>query len=165
MIQSAKELYVHAIAIEREAAERYAEFAGRMADEGNDEVAAVFRKLADLEAGHLEALRRRTAGIALPELETDYKWLDTAAPEAVAHDLVFHLMTPSQALAVALDAEKRAHAFFTHVQRTAADPALRALAKEMAAEEEEHIVMLLEVIQRVPGPLVDWASIYQATQN
>jgi rubrerythrin len=165
MIESAAELYVHAIAIEREAAERYAEFARRMADEGNDEVAAVLRKLAGLETEHLEALQRRTAGIALPKLETDYQWLDTGAPEAVAHDLVFRLMTPSQALAVALDAEKRAHAFFNHVQHVAADPALRALAKEMAAEEEQHIVMLLEVIQRVPSPFVDWASIYQTTQE
>lgn len=145
MIESAAELYVHAIAIEREAAERYTEFAARMADQGNEEIAAVFRKLAAFESEHLAALRRRTAGVALPPLEADYSWLDAGAPETAAHDLIFRLMTPRQALAIALQAEKRAHAFFSHVQQVARDPALRALAKEMAAEEQEHIDLLLDV--------------------
>ena len=70
MIESAAALYVHAIAIEREAAERYTEFAARMADQGNAQVAAIFGKLAGFEAGHLEALKRRTAGVALPDLQT-----------------------------------------------------------------------------------------------
>ena len=35
-VRSVLELYAHALAIEREAAARYLEFADRMADEGND---------------------------------------------------------------------------------------------------------------------------------
>jgi rubrerythrin len=161
MIQSAAELYVHAIAMEREAAERYAEFSGRMADEGNDEVAALFGRLARLEAGHLEALRRRTEGVALPPLESDYSWIDTGAPETLAHDLVFRLMTPHQALGIALRAEKRARAFFEQARRVADDPALRALAQEMAAEEAEHIAMLEALLARTPDSVIDWASIYE----
>ncbi|HEX6268272.1 MAG TPA: ferritin family protein [Burkholderiales bacterium] len=162
MIESVAELYVHAIAMEREAAERYAEFAGRMADEGNAQVAALFGRLAALEAGHLEALRRRTEGVALPELESDYSWIDTGAPETLAHDLVFRLMTPHQALGVALRAEKRAKAFFEQARRVADDPALRALAQEMAAEEAGHIAMLEKQLARTPEGVVDWASIYES---
>ena len=44
MVESTAELYVHAIAMEREAAERYAEFARHMADEGNDAV-DLFRRV------------------------------------------------------------------------------------------------------------------------
>lgn len=163
MIDNAAELYVHAIAIEREAGERYTELAARMADEGNKELAALFRRLADLEYEHLAALRRRTAGVPLPALEADYSWLDAGAPETAAHELVFRLMTPRQAVAIALQAEKRAHAFFTHVQRVATDPALRALAREMAAEEQAHIDVLLDAMSRVHDPFVDGPSQFETT--
>ena len=141
-IESAAELYVHAIAIEREAAERYAEFAQRMSQQGNEEVAALFRRLAGYEAEHLAALRQRTAGMDLPALTSDYSWLDDAAPETMPMDAIFSRMKPRHALAIALQAEKRARAFFEHMVRSAADPALRALAREMAAEEVEHIALI-----------------------
>ena len=67
-IASIAELYVHAIAIEREAAERYAELAERMRDESNEDLAELFAGLAALEKGHLDALERRTEGVALPAL-------------------------------------------------------------------------------------------------
>jgi rubrerythrin len=89
-IRSAAELYAHAIAIEREATERYVEFAQRMNDLGDEAVAAVFTRLARLEEEHLGALERRTAGLALPPLEThDYRWLDAGAPETAARELVY----------------------------------------------------------------------------
>ena len=142
MIETTAELYVHAIAMEREATERYTELAQRMSDEGNDEVAKLFARLAAHESEHLAALRRRTAGVPLPALEADYSWIDTGAPETLAHDFVFRLMTPQQALSIALRAEKRAKAFFEQAQRVADDPATRALAREMAAEEAGHIQMI-----------------------
>jgi rubrerythrin len=161
-IRSAVELYAHAIAFEREAAERYAEFAQRMNDLGEEAVAAVFGRLAGLEAEHLGALERRTAGLALPRLETDeYRWLDAGAPETAARELVYRLMTPHNALAIALGAERRAQAFFEHVVTGAEDPALRALAREMAADEREHVAMIEELLARTPAALVDWASLYQ----
>jgi len=160
-IESAAELYVHAMAIEREAAERYREFAARMGDQGNAELADVFGRLAAFESEHLKALQRRTDGVPLPSLAADYSWLDAGAPETAAHDLIFRLLTPRQALAIALQAEKRARAFFQHVQREAGDPALRALAKEMAAEEAGHMSLLEHTLARAHDPFVDWASVFE----
>jgi rubrerythrin len=161
-IRSAPELYAHAIAVEREATERYAEFAQRMHDLGEEVVAAVFARLARLEGDHLGALERRTAGQALPRLEThEYRWLDAGAPETAARELIYRLMTPHSALAIALGAEKRAQAFFEHVLAGAEDPALRALAREMAADEREHVSMIEQLLERTPEALVDWASVYQ----
>ena len=120
-----------------------------MRDESN-ELAALFAGLAKLEAGHLEALKRRTDSIALPPLtRTDYKWLGRA--RSPAHELVFRLMTPRQALLIALGAEQRAQAFFGRVLLTASDPALRGLAREMAADEQEH-VQLIEHTGEHPRP-------------
>ena len=156
-VRTAPELYAHAIAIEHEAVQRYAEFAERMRDLGNDAVAEVFTRLAGLEAEHLEALLARTAGVALPALAThDYAWLDAGAPETAARELVFRLMTPRQALAIALLAEQRAHAFFEQVVRSAHDPALRALAREMAAEEDAHSTLLQQLLDNTPQPLPEW---------
>jgi rubrerythrin len=155
-VRSPTELYAHAIAIEREAAGRYSELAERMDDEGREELARVFAELARMEAEHLETLERRTAGLELPSLaEGEYAWLSKGAPETASRELVFRLMTPRGALAIALAAEKRAQAFFEHLCWSAADPALRALAREMAAEEREHVALIGRMFETTPAPLDD----------
>jgi rubrerythrin len=160
-VSTPSELYAHAIAIEREAAERYAEFAQRMADEGNDQVATLFRTLAVFEAEHLETLEARTKGVNLPTIALgEYAWLDAGAPETAARELVFRLLTPHQALEIALEAERRAKQFFTEVKETAADPALRALAQEMAMEEQGHIAMVQLALERTPAGKVDWSRVF-----
>ena len=154
-IGSTTELYAHALAIEREAAERYAELAERMADLGNREVAALFAVLSAFEAEHLAELQRRTEDVDLPVPPSRYPWLGEAAPETAARELVFRLITPRDALVIALQAEKRAHAFFEHAGRIAADPGVRALAREMAAEEAEHIELISLMLKLTPEPLAD----------
>ena len=162
LIQSPAELYAHAIAIEREAAARYAEFAERMEDTGREDLARVFAMLARLEAEHLEALERRSAGITLPEIAPgQYAWLDAGAPETQARELVYRLLTPRHALAIALAAERRAQAFFEQVYWTTSDPALRALAREMAAEEREHVDLIAKMLGDTPEPTLDQTVIFQ----
>ena len=162
LIDTAAELYAHAMAIEREAAERYAELAERMQDKGEEDLARVFGLLARMEAEHLETLQRRTRGVELPAIEQGkYNWLDSGAPETAARELVFRLLTPRKALAIALHAEKRAQAFFEHVYWTAFDPALRALAKEMAAEEREHVDLVTGMLDETPEGSLDNTLIFQ----
>lgn len=154
-------LYAHAIAIEREAVQRYTEFSWRMSDAGNDAAGEVFGTLARLEAQHLDALLKRTRGMTLPGLAPhQYAWLDAGAPETAARELVFRLMTPRHALEIALAGEKRAAAFFEGVVLSAGDASLRALAAEMAADESEHVVLLEQLLETTP-PIVDWASAYE----
>jgi rubrerythrin len=160
-IQSAAELYAHAIAIEREAAARYSEFAERMADQGREDLARLFALLARLEAEHLEALQRRTAGIAVPEIaQGEHKWLDAGAPETAAREFLYRLMTPRYAIAIALRAERHAQAFFEHVFWTSTDPSLRALAREMAADEREHAALLAAMLDGAPEPALDQTLIF-----
>ncbi len=160
-ISSPAELYAHAIAIEREAAQRYGQFAERMADEGREDLARIFDMLARTEGEHLAALERRTAGIGLPAIaEGRYHWLDAGAPETAAEELVFRLMTPYQALAIALRAEQRAYAFFERLSWSAEDPALRALAREMAAEERGHIELIALLLDNSPEPALDKTVIF-----
>ncbi|HUJ85729.1 MAG TPA: ferritin family protein [Burkholderiales bacterium] len=154
-------LYAHALAIEREAAQRYGEFAARMADQGNDAVARLFAELAGFEAEHARALERECTGMALPQIApSQFAWLDAGAPETAAHDLVFRLMTPHDALEIALAAELRAQAFFEQVLERAVDPRLRDLAAEMAREELSHAAWVREALARTPDPHVDWEQVY-----
>jgi rubrerythrin len=131
----AAELYVHAIAIEREAARRYAELAERLAQAEWPEAAALFRTFAEADARRLAALRLECAGLNLPELTADYTWR----------------MNGPDALGAALRAENGARAFFEHAGRVAEDAAARALAKEMAAEEAEHAALLRRLAARSPA--------------
>ena len=119
------ELYVHAIATEREAARRYAELAERTFRR-DERAAALFRALAKAEALRLADLTRESAGLELPELSADHSWR----------------MDGSDPLEIALRAEKAARAFFEQAARTAPDPAVRALALEMAAEEAAHAELI-----------------------
>ena len=121
----AAELYAHAIAVEREAALRYAELASRMPGQDREAAARLFAEFARLQAAHLVALQRQTAGIALPDLTSDHTWPEGEDP-----------------LARALQAERDAHAFFEQARRVSPDPAGRAIAEEMAGEESEHIARL-----------------------
>jgi rubrerythrin len=148
MAEYTAELYVHAIAIESEAAARYAQLARAMADQGNVEAGAVFALLAAAESRHLDVLQHRAHGLTLPRLDADYTWREREAPETVTLDRRGAPVTPLRALALALDAELRARAFFEQAARVCGDEETRALALEMAAEEAEHAVLIEGMIAR-----------------
>lgn len=143
------QLYAHAIAIETEAAERYSDLGDAMAEQGQHSVAVLFFMLSSFEARHLRELTRRTAGRVLPKVKADYSWREGEAPETVNFDAGVGQITPQRALLMALDAEKRAKAFFEHAARVTKDPATRALAREMAEEEAEHMILVQRALQRL----------------
>jgi rubrerythrin len=143
------ELYAHAIAIEREAARRYDELGDAMAEQRYHAVAVLFYRLSSFEARHLGELTAKTAGLVLPDLSADYTWREGEAPETVSFTACMGKMTPERALLMALDAEKRAQAFFKHAARITPDPPTRALAREMAVEEAEHIIFVERTLSRV----------------
>jgi len=160
-VRTTEELFAHAIEMEREAAARYAELGERMRDLGNDVVAELFLRLADAERRHEKDLRAKAGGLLLPHLEPgQYAWLEERGPETAARDLVLNLLTPHAALQVALDAEKRALAFFVSVRKTAANVQLAMLAGEMAAEEGVHVEWVKSALRRTPDPVIDWAAIF-----
>ena len=160
-IRTVEQLYAHAIAIEREAAARYAELGERMSDLGNDIVGELFLRLAQLEKEHQKVLEQRAANLKLPALAPgEYDWIGGEAPENAAHDLVLRLLTPHSALEIALGAEERAAAFFESARVRIADPAVAALAAEMAAEEGVHIAWVKSALRRTPNPVIDWGAVF-----
>jgi rubrerythrin len=160
-IQSVSDLYAHALAVEREAASRYAELAQYMSDHGNEPVAELFRRLSQLETEHAEAIVARTRDLELPALKPwEHSWFDAGPPEALSHDLLFRLMTPHDALKLALEAEQRARDYFERIFSAAQEVEVKALAAAMAQEEAQHIVWVERALAADPDPNPDWDRIF-----
>lgn len=151
-------LMTQALTMEREAVARYTELAEMMETHNNPEVAALFRKMAEVEGHHVaqicaemgwapDGFGRREPGA----------WGPAEAPETVPVDEMHYLMHPWHALQLALAAEQRAVGFFEAMVRDAPDEAVRRAAEEMRAEEVEHVELVRAWLAKVPRPGAEWA--------
>jgi rubrerythrin len=160
-IGSIAELYAHALAVEREAAARYAELAEFMSDHDNAPAAELFARLAQIEEEHAGAIVARVRGLNVPALKSfEHTWFDAGPPETVAREFVFRLMTPHDALKVALEAEQRARAYFEEVFANATDPDVKMLAASMIQEEQQHIDWVERALATAPDPHIDWDRLF-----
>lgn len=142
-MESVEEFLAHTIQLENEAALRFGQLADAMRTAGNNEVARLFRQLADYSLLHLGDARERSGYRKLPTLcEADYQWSDIESPEAAAIWAADPFIGIEQALQVALDAESAGLAFYDEVLQNTTDPEIKALAKEFVQEEAQHVAEL-----------------------
>ncbi|MGC4078419.1 MAG: rubrerythrin [Rubrivivax sp.] len=133
----------HAVALERDAARRYEDLAASMATDGNAELRAFFARMAHFSRLHLAEAQARAAWRTLPELTAaEFEWPDGIPPETADWVGVDPMMAATDALALALDSERRGHAFYAAIAAISPDPEVRALAAEFAAEEAQHVAEL-----------------------
>ena len=150
---------LQALTMEREAVERYSDFADQMKVHNNHEVAAMFRTMAGYEAKHAEQIMAEMGWKTPPAPPEDgFGWGAFEAPETVPIDEVHYLMQPWHALQVALAAEQRAEAFFAALAAAATNEEVRAKALELQAEEAEHVALVKTWMTKVPQPDGDWAN-------
>lgn len=156
-IATVEEFLAHALALETEAAEGYEEVGDSMAVHNNPEVAELFHGFARNGRKHADQVRTLAEGKSLPKIAPwDFKWGDDASPETPSRDRLHYLMTPAQALALALRAERGAQTFYAGVAESSPNAEVRALAAEFAAEEAEHVRLLTDWIEKHPAPERDW---------
>jgi rubrerythrin len=154
---SADKLLAYSLAIEQEAAERYAELADQMRVHNNNEVAELFHKLAAIETKHIANVEAMGEGRELPHISLwELQWDDAESPEALGHDEVHYLMTPYHALSLALMGERRAVAFFARVVQDAEDEEVRRMASRLRDEEQQHVALIEEWLRRYPRPEEGW---------
>lgn len=154
---SLEELLAHALAIEAEAVKSYEHLAEQMREFGNPDVAALFEKMRKLEAEHEASIREQVANHEIPELAPwEYRWLGLEAPENIDLAGVHYLMTPYQALQLALDNETAAMEFFEVAAKSCTDERARALAAEFAADERQHVAWVNDWLAKYPPPDEDW---------
>lgn len=146
-IMTIEEFLSHAIAIEREAIERYREFELQYSRRGESVLAGLCANLAALEGEHLEQLRARSAGLTLPAIDDHaYRWLDGDSPEAPERRLFHAAATRRDLLMIALRSEAAAQMFFAWVARTTPSAPVRHLAEAMALEEAQHVSWLEQAL-------------------
>jgi rubrerythrin len=148
--------YAHALAIEREALDRYEEFRTYFADRREEVFSGLCEQIAREERAHYEKLVRASSGMSLPPIDAaKYRWLGDASPEAPSHEAFYRVSTPRQLLELALAGELAARRFFRWVTRTSRDPAVRAVARTLANEEAEHARWVMDALQ-YREPALDW---------
>lgn len=151
------ELYAHALAMEREAESRYALLADQMAVHNNREIADFFRQLSEVEGRHADEIAARAAALELPDIAPHApQWPGLEGPETVDLSEPHYLMTPHHALSLALRAEESALGFFRSVAEQTADSQVRAMAVEMAEEEQAHAAQVRDMLARHPAPAPGW---------
>lgn len=142
----------HAIALEREAARRYEELSAAMGTDGNRELREFFDRMAHFSRLHLKDARDRAGFRDLPALAPeDYEWPDGIAPETADWVGVDAQLDARGALQLAIESERRGHAYYASIAATTTDAELRQLASEFAAEEAEHLVALEKLIAALPA--------------
>lgn len=147
----------HALAFELEAAERYEELADSMAAHNNEDVATLFRRMANFSRMHADAVKGRAEGATLPHFKPwEFRWKDAEGPEVAPVERTHYLMTPYHCLQLALHNEKRGRDFYKDVADANPDPEVRRLAQQMAEEEQEHVLVLEDWLARTPEPEPDW---------
>ncbi len=144
--------------MEIEAAQRYSDFADAMEMHNNREVAAMFRTMANYETKHADEIMATMGWSEAPPVTArDGSWPGYEGPETTPGDEVHYLMQPWHALRLALAAEERAERFFAELARIATSKAVREAARELRAEEREHVALVRAWMKKVPKPERDWA--------
>jgi rubrerythrin len=156
--KACEEFMARAYAMERDAAERYTEFADQMEVHNNPEVAKLFRQLAEIEGLHAKQILEEMGWPQMPPPVYALQWETPEPPETAPVTELHYRMQPWHALALALRNEERAEKFLAGVARSPKHPPeVRKLAAEMAEEEREHQRLIREWMARVPPPDPDWS--------
>lgn len=147
-ISSSADLYAIAYEIETDAVERYKLLADQMQAHNNSELNKIFLDLARAEGIHAEEVRRMAGERGIEAQRAPIGVWRTESPEAVDLGAAHYLLTPLEALQMALAGEERALAFYTALAADTPDPAVKRLLKEFVDEEAEHVELCHRLIRR-----------------
>lgn len=144
-LQSLDELFALANAMEQEAATKYAELADEMQRQDRPDLVKVFRDLAAAEREHVDSVQRWSQSwCGKPPDPALVRWEapETFDKDAAAEIKTSRLMTPYRALAIAVQNEQRAFAFWSYVAAFSGDAEIKKAAEVMAREELGHVSTL-----------------------
>jgi rubrerythrin len=155
MSYSLPEFLAHAIALEREAEERYLELADMMEVHHNLDTAKVFREMARFSKLHGDTIAERTKHLEIRKLKSwEFRW--QLPPEFGGDDGLHYLMTPYHALNYARENEIRGMDYYRAAAEKSQDEEVRRLGNEFANEEKEHVAALDRRIATTAKPSADW---------
>ena len=157
-LDSVSDMLAFGLAVVTEASERYAEMAEAMDAHNNTKVAEIFREMADIEELHAEGVQRQISQLNLDVPKTDYQWTSPEGPETGDFSDLHYLMTPREALLLALHNEKRAATYFADVAEKVTNDEVKKMAQEMAKEEQEHVQWVEKWLLDYPDDENEWVE-------
>ncbi|MDR2189410.1 MAG: ferritin family protein [Azonexus sp.] len=140
----------HAIELESDSARRYEELVAAMEIQGSPEVVRFFERMAHYSRLHLRDAIRRAGHLPPPLRPEQYCWPDGYSPEAAAWERVDGFLDVAGAMTMALEGERRSHAFYAAIAETTTNPRIRKLAGDFAIEEAGHVALLEAELARLP---------------
>jgi rubrerythrin len=147
------DLFAVAYQIEADAVDRYELLADQMESHNNPDLVAVFRDLARAESIHRDEIRRLAGDIdVVSRARQVAKWGRGESPEDVDLAGAHYLMTPWDALQLALAGEQRALDFFKSIVGSTKDPKVKQMAEEFVEEEAEHVNLVHRLLRKYPRP-------------
>ncbi len=156
-IETVEELYAHVQVMETEAYECYLDLAEQMEVHNNHEVAELFNKLAEDEKRHLDHVGKQAGEAEIPHIAPwDLKNFKDCGLGLTGAREVHYMMMPFHALKLACRAEEQTVAFFAEVADSSQQQEVRELARKFEKEEQQHIDMLRQWMEKVPRPEEDW---------
>ncbi len=138
------ELFSYSLALEREAAKRYAELERFLRKCGIEHLADEFEKIGREEQEQYEVISLGTSGRELPQLagwELCWYFVGEAQPRHAPR-------STREAVAMALAFERRVQSFYNDVADHARDDAVRSFAADMSNDEQGHIARLEVLLER-----------------
>lgn len=138
-----------AVLVEEEAMERYGELAAQMENQHTHEAAAFFHLMVTNEAKHGDELavrRKKLFGDQPRRVDRSLLW-DVEAP---GYETVKAFMTLREALAVALEAETKAHDFFLEALKLPIAEPVKQLFEELKDEELLHQDLVRKQLAKLP---------------
>jgi rubrerythrin len=156
-------LYAHALAIEREAADRYREFEAYFADRNAAVLAGLCRNLATLHRARHGRYLEASSGLTLPTVEaSQYRWIEGASPSAASRDFVYRTAASRNLLEIALAEENGAAHFYDEVADGSTDKTACSLAWEMADKARDNVRRIANALENIPAPGMDWEEFLAA---
>ncbi len=144
-LQSLPELMAIAMAMEQEAAARYAQLAEAMIRLNNKEAFEIFTYLSNEERGHVDRVQEWSREVIhAPPNPADIRWElpPDLENEALADLAGSRMVTPYRALSIAVRNEERAFAFWSYMSAYSKDENIRMQAESIALEELRHVEIL-----------------------
>lgn len=147
-IDSVETFLALSLLLEYESADRLRELARLMRAQDATDLADLLDRLAGYSRKHAEEIHELAEGRVLPELASDIvAWEGAEGPETTAFESVTPDLSREDMLQIALRNETRGQDFYTRISLESPSEAVRPMAADFAAEENEHVMLLQQWIE------------------
>ena len=143
IIQSPEHLLAQVYAMKCESEDRLQDLIDSLKQHNNSAAADVFSRTIELIKVSIKNIEQRTQGMQLPEIPPwEAQWHCEVQPDCLCIENAHYLMTPLQALELAIFNEKRLQEFFKEQIDNEINEEIRLIASEFLIQEKQLTIQM-----------------------